>query len=323
MKRLLAWAISVIGTIVIGTIVIGTNVIGIGVIQAGTPIQFRTIFGDIQVELYDRERPITVSNFLSYVNSGRYDNTFFHRLETGFVIQGGGFTVSDSGTPQATIYDVLTGPTITNEFHVAPFISNSAGTIAMAKTSDPNSASSQFFFNLGNNASSLDDTNNSGGFTVFGHTVGGTNVLAKFNSFVTDFSKWTNMIVDLNPALVGFDSGPFGEVPLLRLNTNYVVINTNFPAKGTNLAPSVFFDTTNLLFVDITTLNVVVTRLPSGSHQIAWVSATDATNFVEFTTKLPPVWQVLTNLVRPLSGTNIVVDKSTDTHRFYRIRAAY
>ena len=308
MKRLLIWV---------------TLAFGFSIIHAGTPVQFRTIFGDIQVELYDRERPVTVSNFLSYVRLGRYENTFFHRLETGFVVQGGGFTVADPGTPQATIYDVVAGPTITNEFRLPPFISNSAGTIAMAKTSDPNSASSQFFFNLANNSSSLDNTNNSGGFTVFGHTVGGTNVLARFNSFVTDFSKWTNTIVDLNPALIGYDSGPFGEVPLLRLNTNYTVINTNYPAKGTNLAPSIFFDPTNLLFVDISVLNVAVTKLPSGSRQIAWVSATDATNYVEFTTKLPPVWQVLTNLIRPPSGINVVVDKSTDTRRFYRVRAAY
>lgn len=313
MKRFLAWV----------SILMGMSMNPIGTAQGGTPVQFRTVFGDIRVELYDRERPITVSNFLAYVNSGRFQNTFFHRLVPGFVAQGGGYTVSAAGTPQAVIYDVVTGPSITNEFRVGPILSNLAGTIAMAKTSDPNSANSQFFFNLANNSSSLDNTNNSGGFTVFGHTVGGTNVLNAINSFVTDFSKWTNLVVDLNPALVGVDSGPFGEVPLLRLNTNYTVINTNFPPVGTNLAPSIFFDPTNLLFVDITALNVTVKRLSSGNSQISWLSATDATNYVEFTTKLPPVWQALTNLVRPPAGTNTVVDKSADVRRFYRVRASY
>lgn len=313
MKRIWLWVSILIG--------IGTG--SIGTVEAGTPVQFRTVFGDIRVELYDRERPITVSNFLAYVNSGRYQNTFFHRLVPGFVVQGGGFRVSSPGTPQAVIYDVVTGPPITNEFRVGSLMSNVAGTIAMAKTSDPNSANSQFFFNLANNANSLDNTNNSGGFTVFGRTVGGTNVLAVINSFISDFSKGTNLVVDLNPALVGSENGPFGEVPLLRLNTNYLVINTNFPPVGTNLTASVFFDTTNFLFVDITTLNVAVTKLASGNRQISWVSAPDATNSVEFTTKLPPVWQIFTNLVRPPAGTNTVVDNSSDPRRFYRVRASY
>jgi len=302
--------------------------LGLGAVQAGTAVQFRTVFGDLEVELYDQQKPVTVSNFLNYVYSGLYTNTFFHRLVPGFVVQGGGFTVVDPGTPQATIYDVDTDPSITNEFHVGPMISNLAGTVAMAKTSDPNSANSQFFFNLADNSKSLDKTNNSGGFTVFGRVIGGTNLLSLFSGF-SDFGSLpknrpaTNVIVDLNPALTGIDSGPFGEIPLLRLNTNFVVINTNFPAVGTNLRPQLFFDPTNFIFVDISTLNVHVRPRPNGDREISWQSAVNATNTVEYTTKFPPSWQVLTNLVHPPSGTNVVIDTSLDSRRFFRVRLSY
>ena len=302
--------------------------LGLGAAQAGTAVQFRTVFGDLEVELFDQQKPTTVSNFLNYVYSGRYTNTFFHRLVPGFVAQGGGFIVVDPGTPQATIYDVDTNPSITNEFHVGPMISNLAGTVAMAKTSDPNSANSQFFINLADNSASLDNTNNSGGFTVFGRVISGTNFLSAFGGFTSLGSlpkgrPATNIIVDLNPALNGVNFGPFGEIPLLRLNTNFVVINTNFPAVGTNLRPQLFFDPTNFLFVDISTLNVQVRPRPIGDHVISWQSVVNATNTVEYTTKFPPSWQVLTNLVRPPPGTNRVFDSSMDSRRFYRVRITY
>jgi cyclophilin family peptidyl-prolyl cis-trans isomerase len=119
--------------------------------------------GTIDVELFDQEKPITVTNFLGIVNRGDYDNTFFHRSVPGFIVQGGGF--------QATFpspVDVPTVDPITNE----PGISNTRGTIAMAKTSDPDSATTQWFFNLADNSASLDDPQNSGGFTAFGRVLG-------------------------------------------------------------------------------------------------------------------------------------------------------
>jgi cyclophilin family peptidyl-prolyl cis-trans isomerase len=302
--------------------------LGLSASQAGTAVQLRTVFGDLEVELYDQQRPVTVSNFLHYVSIGSYSNTFFHRLVPGFVVQGGGFTVADPGTPDAAVYDVPVGPSITNEFRIGPLLSNLAGTLAMAKTSDPNSANSQFFINLADNSASLDSTNNSGGFTVFGRVIGGTNLLSAFNGFIRLGSlpkgrPATNIVVDLNPALNGVNFGPFGEIPLLRLNTNFVVINTNFPAVGTNLQPQLFFDPTNFLFVDISTLNVHVRPRPIGDHVISWQSVVNATNTVEYTTKFPPSWQVLTNLVRPPPGTNQIVDTAMDSRRFYRVRITY
>src|SRR5436190_2932632 len=148
--------------------------------QAGTLVQFRTTVGNFDVELFDADKPVTVQNFIRYVNSGFYTNMIMHRVVTNFVIQGGGFYMANRGMTNAALTYIPTFAPITNEFKVGKFYSNVYGTIAMAKTSDPNSATSSFFFNLTNNAPSLDNTNNSGGFTVFGHVVSGTNSLNAF-----------------------------------------------------------------------------------------------------------------------------------------------
>src|SRR3989442_5770689 len=86
--------------------------------HAGTLAQFRTVFGDIEVELYDQDKPVTVQNFIRYVQSGRYQNEFSHRLRPGFVVQGGGFSVTNRGTTNAAVAAISTFPTIVNEFGV-------------------------------------------------------------------------------------------------------------------------------------------------------------------------------------------------------------
>src|SRR5215472_15481602 len=161
-------------------------------VQAGTLAQFRTVFGDIEVELYDQNKPVTVQNFIRYVQSGLYTNEFSHRLVPGFCLQGGGFTLYTN-----TISPIPTYPPITNEIQSGKFYSNVYGTIAMAKSSDPNSATSQYFFNLADNSASLDNTNNSGGFTVFGHVIKGTNVLNTFNHFQNyTGTQQSNLVAD-------------------------------------------------------------------------------------------------------------------------------
>jgi len=127
-----------------------------------TNVIMQTPFGAVEIELFDEEAPETVANFLKYVNDGDYVNSFIHRSDPGFVVQGGGFTFVD-GAPVA----IPTDPPVINE----PGISNLRGTVAMAKVSgDPNSATSQWFFNLADNSANLDNTN--GGFTVFGQVTG-------------------------------------------------------------------------------------------------------------------------------------------------------
>ena len=141
--------------------------LGVLPVQA-TTVRFDTVLGDIDVQLFDTATPQTVANFLDYVVGCDYTNTMFHRAVSGFVLQGGGFTYD--GTPQANpnnFPSVTARPPVQNE----PGISNVRGTIAMAKLSgNPDSATNQWFFNLGDNSANLDNQN--GGFTVFGQVLG-------------------------------------------------------------------------------------------------------------------------------------------------------
>ena len=122
-------------------------------------VRFKTNVGDIDVVLTPDVAPLTVANFMSYVNKGAYNNSIFHRSVPGFIIQGGGYNLVNHApvaTPQSA--------PVKNEKNVT----NARGTIAMAKLgTDPNSATNQWFFNLAANGSNLDNQN--GGFTVFGH----------------------------------------------------------------------------------------------------------------------------------------------------------
>lgn len=131
-------------------------------VSSATPVAcFKSNVGDYCMELLDRQAPATVANFIGYINSGAYTNGVFHRSVRGFVVQGGGYKLvtGASGTSMAAV--ATTAPVI-NEFKV----SNTRGTVAMAKVGgDPNSATSQWFVNLGDNAANLNNQN--GGFTAF------------------------------------------------------------------------------------------------------------------------------------------------------------
>ena len=127
-----------------------------------TIVEFDTSVGKFKVNLYDNRTPKTVSNFLNYVEQGDYQNVIIHRSVTDFVIQGGGYNFNGSMP-----LDVVTKR---GEIENEPVFSNVRGTIAMAKIGGrPDSASSQWFFNLMNNSSILDPQN--GGFTVFGEVM--------------------------------------------------------------------------------------------------------------------------------------------------------
>lgn len=134
-----------------------------------TIVELQTSLGNIWIELFDQEAPLTVDNFLAYVDDDRYKNTFIHRHAPTFVLQMGGYEFIDGQPSQIEKF-----PPVQNEF--SPTRSNLVRTVAMAKTADnPNSATSEFFFNLGDNASNLDNQN--GGFTVFGQVVNGWDVV--------------------------------------------------------------------------------------------------------------------------------------------------
>lgn len=129
-----------------------------------TTVQFQTVMGDFEVNLYDETTPETVANFLRYIEDDAYELTFFHRSVPDFVIQGGGYVYDEEEDEPVA---VKTYDPVVNE----PKWSNRRGTIAMAKRgNEESSATSQWFINLAHNHENLD--RQSGGFTVFGEVVG-------------------------------------------------------------------------------------------------------------------------------------------------------
>lgn len=137
--------------------------------QQNPIVLLKTSMGNIKIELYPDKAPVTVENFLNYVSSGQYDDTIFHRVIPGFMVQGGGFTVDFKQKP--------TNSPIQNEADNG--LKNTRGTLAMARTSDPNSASAQFFINLANNPF-LDfkaRTPSGWGYAVFGKVIEGMDVV--------------------------------------------------------------------------------------------------------------------------------------------------
>jgi cyclophilin family peptidyl-prolyl cis-trans isomerase len=150
--------------------------------HAANPIvEFETNQGNFKIELYPEKAPKTVSNFLYYVDNGFYKETIFHRVISNFMIQGGGFTGEMS--------EKKTQPAITNESNNG--LVNSAGTVAMARTNDPNSATAQFFINLIDN-NFLNYTSpepSSVGYCVFGKIIEGMNVVHKIGQLPTGNSR--------------------------------------------------------------------------------------------------------------------------------------
>lgn len=138
--------------------------LGFGAYSHATTVQFQTVLGDFEVELYDEETPITTANFLEYVEASAYTDSIFHRLDNDFILQGGGYTFN---IENSQIEKITQNDSIKNE----PFFSNTRGTIAMAKLpGQPNSATSQWFINLEDSNDFLDSVD--GGFTVFGKVTG-------------------------------------------------------------------------------------------------------------------------------------------------------
>ena len=180
-------------------------------ISPASTVSMQTVLGEIDIELFDTAAPLTVANFMNYVNSGAYNNSFIHRSVPGFVIQGGGYSYTN--TPSGTTYfHIPTGPSVQNEFSASR--SNIRGTIAMAKlSSNPDSATSEWFINLTNNSTNLDYQN--GGFTVFGRVIGnGMDVV----DAIANLQVWN--ATSINPA--------FSSLPLI----NYTSPNPLQPATN-------------------------------------------------------------------------------------------
>ena len=146
--------------------------------KTASKVLIKTNLGEMTVELYPDKAPKTVENFLAYVNGKFYDGTVFHRVIDNFMIQGGGFTPD--------LRQKATRPAIANEAKNG--LSNSRGTLAMARTGDPNSATAQFFINVVDNPR-LDYTSDANGSTwgycVFGKVISGLDVVDKIKAVPT------------------------------------------------------------------------------------------------------------------------------------------
>lgn len=142
-------------------------------------ITLQTNYGDIKIELDFAKTPKTAENFVSYVKSGFYDGTIFHRVINGFMIQGGGFNTD--------MRQKHTQPAIENEAKAGQ--PNKRGTIAMARTSDPHSATSQFFINVADNdfLNFTSESSNGWGYCVFGKVIEGMEVVDQIKKVATTY----------------------------------------------------------------------------------------------------------------------------------------
>jgi len=177
-------------------------------------LELNTNFGTVPLDLLPEGAPLTVANFLNYVDDGDYDNAIFHRYAqfmdgSDFVLQGGGFSTTDETFVNTSqLSSIPTDSPVQNEFNR----SNVRATVSMAKLGgDPNSATNQFFFNLQDNSSILDPQN--GGFTVFAE--------------VTDMTVIDNVVA---ASTINEFSGAFGELPLM--NTDQLLVIQSVDRAG-------------------------------------------------------------------------------------------
>lgn len=144
----------------------------VGLAQTAPQVLFKTSMGNFSVEVYPDKAPKTVDNFLRYVKDKHYDGTVFHRVMDGFMVQGGGFTadMKQKPTREPVALEAMNG------------LKNEVGTIAMARTANPNSATSQFFINVVSNPGLNAPQPDGYGYTVFGKVVSGMDVVNKIRA---------------------------------------------------------------------------------------------------------------------------------------------
>jgi len=159
----------------------------------GPVVVMETTLGRITIGLHQDKAPLSVANFLKYVRAGHYDGTIFHRVIPTFMIQGGGYTPDLKEKP--------TGPPVRNEARNG--LRNSRGTVAMARTRDPDSATAQFFINVKDNHN-LDFGIEGAGYAVFGEVLDGMDVVDRIRTLPTE-------------SRTGFDNVPSTTVTILSV----------------------------------------------------------------------------------------------------------
>jgi len=156
-----------------------------GAAEDNPRVLLKTSLGEVVVELYPDKAPASVQNFLAYANEGFYQGTVFHRVIPGFMIQGGGMTADLRQKP--------TRPPIKNE--ASNGLKNERGTVAMARTGDPHSATAQFFINVADNAflNHTAPTPQGWGYAVFGKVINGMEVVDKIAAVPTKVGLYQNV----------------------------------------------------------------------------------------------------------------------------------
>ena len=278
-------------------------------LHGGTLVVFHTVRGDIEVELFDQEKPITVDNFIRYAERVYSTNqVIFHRLLPGFVLQGGGYSITNRASTNffENFSSVFRFPSIRNEFAAGPLRSNVLGTIAMAKRgNDPNSANAEWFFNLGDNSANLDKQN--GGFTVFGQVVGGMDVLLSFNKLfkrVDAVSCLFRGVADLSCYREDIFGDLFSDLPVTYTLTRYPRYH-------------------ELFVVEISVMRLRVYATVSGARSLIWRTIKGRQNLVEYSDLLPPVWRPLETVNGDGAEQTVVDSEGALGTRLYRVRVAY
>jgi cyclophilin family peptidyl-prolyl cis-trans isomerase len=164
---------------------VGLLLLGGAALAANPVVIIETSMGNIKVELDEGKAPVTVKNYLKYVEDKHYDGTIFHRVIPDFMVQGGGFkqgVAQAKADEEVARLEKTTRDPIKNE--AGNGLSNLRGTIAMARTNDPDSATAQFFINTVDNKG-LDKNNRSAGYAVFGKVIEGMEVVDKIKDVKT------------------------------------------------------------------------------------------------------------------------------------------
>ncbi len=305
---------------------------------------------NVVVQLYDQEKPATVANFLRYLAPASFfgidyemplANMFWDKLIPGFILQGGDYAAPDQtnsvapadfGPSVTSIYESFTesgffephfAAQVDNEYNTGTNIPNTFGTLAAAKTPGyPDSAANGFFFNLGDNSSTLDTSN--GGYTVFGRVIAGTNVLNYFNTFSKPFhgiydsttAGTSRVLPDLPVNYNGFGSpadtslffGAFKVLSAYTVDTNPPSVSIAYPINGESVT-NADVTVTGSASDDVAVANVACTC--SGSNFSVLFYATGTTNWsVTFTNLAPGVY---TNLVMAQDGTGNTSTAASNT----------
>jgi len=166
-------------------------IVPMGAAAADPQVDVKTSLGDFRVELYPAKAPKSVENFLQYVKSGHYNGTVFHRVIPGFMVHGGGMTADMNQKPTRAPIPIESKNGLKND----------TGTLAMARTSDPNSATAQFFINVNNNDFLNYPGQDGNGYTVFGKVVSGMDVVNKITAVQTG-NRGPHQNVPVKPVVI-------------------------------------------------------------------------------------------------------------------------